>query len=45
MDQWLATHLTPLEIYLIAAPSIMLGAILFFGGIIALCEPTKDDRC
>ena len=43
MDQWLS-NLSPFEIYLIAAPAIMLGAILFLGGIIALLEPrNKND--
>ena len=43
MDQWLS-NLSPFEIYLIAAPAIMLGAILFLGGIILLLEPlNKSD--
>ena len=43
MDQWLS-NLSPFEIYLIAAPTIMLGAILFLGGIIPLLEPrNKND--
>ena len=43
MGQWLS-NLAPWEIYLIAAPTIMLGAILFFGGIILLLEPrNKND--
>jgi predicted phage tail protein len=43
MDQWLS-NLSPFEIYLIAAPAIMLGAILFLGGIISLLEPrNKND--
>jgi hypothetical protein len=31
------------EIYLIAAPSVMLGAILLLGGIILLLEAPKHD--
>ena len=43
MDQWLSTF-SPFETYLIAAPAIMLGAILFLGGIILLLEPRdKND--
>ena len=43
MDQWLS-NLSPFEVYLIAAPAIMLGAILFLGGIILLLEPrNKND--
>ena len=43
MDQWLS-NLSPFEIYLIAAPAIMLGAILFLGGVILLLEPrNKND--
>jgi len=43
MDWWLS-NLSPFEIYLIAAPAIMLGAILFLGGIIPLLEPrNKND--
>ena len=43
MDQWLS-NLSPFEIYLIAAPAIMLGAILFLVGIILLLEPrNKND--
>jgi hypothetical protein len=43
MDQWLS-NLSPFEIYLIAAPAIMLGAILFLGGTILLLEPhNKND--
>jgi len=37
-------NLSPFEVYLIAAPAIMLGAILFVGGIIRLLEPPKDQR-
>jgi len=33
MDQWVS-NLSPFEVYLIAAPAIMLGVILFLGGII-----------
>ena len=40
MDQWLS-GLSPLAIYLITAPAIMLGAIFLFGGIILLLEPRK----
>lgn len=40
MDQ-LLSNLSPLEIYLIAALAIMLGAILLVGGIILLFEPRK----
>lgn len=40
MDQWLS-NLSPLEIYMIAAPAVMLGAILLFGGIILLFEPRR----
>jgi hypothetical protein len=43
MDQWVS-NLSPFEVYLIAAPAIMLGAILFFGGIILLLEPRKERR-
>jgi hypothetical protein len=42
MGQWLS-NLLPWEIYLIAAPSVMLGAILFFGGIILLLEHEKKN--
>ena len=43
MGEWLS-NLSPWEIYLIAAPSVMLGAILFVGGIILLLEPRiKND--
>ena len=43
MDQWLS-KLSPFEIYLIAAPAIMLGGILFLGGIILLLQPrNKND--
>jgi hypothetical protein len=43
MDQWLS-NLSPFEIYLIAASAIMLGAILFLGGIILLLESrNKND--
>jgi hypothetical protein len=37
MDQWLS-NLSPFETYLIAVPAIMLGSILFLGGIILLLE-------
>ena len=37
-------NLSPFEMYLIAAPAIMLGAVLFLGGIIGLLEPPKDQR-
>jgi hypothetical protein len=40
MDLWLS-NLSPLESYLIAGTALMLGAILFFGGIILLLEPRK----
>lgn len=42
MDQWLS-NLSPFETYLIAVPAIMLGAILFLGGIILLLEPRKRN--
>ena len=42
MDQWLS-NLSPFETYLIAMPAIMLGSILFLGGIILLLEPRKKD--
>ena len=43
MVQWLS-NLSPFETYLIAAPAIMLGAILFLVGIILLLEPrNKND--
>ena len=43
MDQWVS-NLSPFEVYLIAAPAIMLGAILFLGGKILLLEPrNKND--
>ena len=35
MDQWLS-NLSPFETYLIAVPAIMLGSILFLGGVILL---------
>jgi hypothetical protein len=35
VDQWLS-NLSPFETYLIAVPAIMLGSILFLGGIILL---------
>jgi len=35
---------SPFETYLIAVPAIMLGVILFLGGIILLLEPkNKND--
>jgi hypothetical protein len=40
MDQ-LLSNLSPLEVYLIAALAVMLGAILLVGGIILLFEPRK----
>ena len=43
MGQWLS-NLAQWEIYLIAAPSIMLGAILLLGGIILLLESPKRGR-
>ena len=43
MGQWLL-DLAPWEIYLIAAPCIMLGAVLFFRGIILLLESPKRER-
>jgi hypothetical protein len=44
MGQWLS-NLAPWEIYLIATPSIMLGAILFFRGIILLLEsPNREGQ-
>ena len=43
MGQWLS-NLAPWEIYLIAAPSVMLGAILLVGGILLLLAPrNKND--
>jgi hypothetical protein len=43
MDQWLS-NLSPLETYLIAVPAIMLGSILFLGGIILLLKRrNKND--
>ena len=43
MDQWVS-NLSPFEVYLIAAPAIMLGAILFLGGTILLLEHrNKND--
>jgi hypothetical protein len=42
MTQWLS-NLAPWEIYLIAAPCIMLGAILFFHGLILLLEPPRRE--
>ena len=42
MNQWLA-NLSPFEVYLIAAPSIMLGSILLVGGIIGLLERRKGN--
>jgi hypothetical protein len=42
MDQWLS-NLSPFETYLIATPAIMLGSILFLGGIILLLEPRKKN--
>jgi hypothetical protein len=42
MDQWLS-NLSPFETYLIAVPAIMLGWILFLGGIILLLEPRKRN--
>ena len=43
MDQWLS-NLSPFETYLLVVPAIMLGSILFLGGIILLLERrTKND--
>ena len=42
MDQWLS-NLSPFETYLIAVPAIMLGSILFLGGIILL-GPKQELR-
>jgi len=43
MDEWIS-NLSPFETYLIAVPAIMLGSILFLGGIILLLEPrTRND--
>jgi hypothetical protein len=42
MDKWLS-NLSPFEAYLIAVPAIMLGSILFLGGIILLLEPRKRN--
>ncbi|HET7851436.1 MAG TPA: hypothetical protein VFK91_01660 [Methyloceanibacter sp.] len=38
MTHWLL-NLPPLESYLVAVPAIMLGAILFLGGVILLLDP------
>jgi hypothetical protein len=43
MGQWLSNS-AQWEIYLIAAPSIMLGAILLLGGIILLLESPQRGR-
>jgi hypothetical protein len=37
MTQWLL-NLPPLESYLVAVPAVMLGAILFLGGVILLLD-------
>jgi hypothetical protein len=37
------SNLAPWEICLIAAPAIMLGATLFFGGVILLLESPKRE--
>ena len=43
MGEWLS-NLSPLETYLLVVPAIMLGSILFLGGIILLLERrTKND--
>jgi hypothetical protein len=43
MGEWVS-NLSPFETFLIAVPAIMLGSILFLGGIILLLEPrNKDD--
>ncbi len=43
MGEWLS-NLSPFETFLIAVPAIMLGSILFLGGIILLLEPrNKND--
>jgi hypothetical protein len=42
MTQWLL-NLPPLESYLFAVPAVMLGAILFLGGVIRLLE-TRHHR-
>jgi hypothetical protein len=43
LGEWLS-NLSPLETYLVAVPAIMLGSILFLGGIILLLEPrNKND--
>jgi hypothetical protein len=42
MDQWLS-NLSPFETYLVAVPAIMLGSILFLGGIILLLESRKKN--
>ena len=43
MDQWLS-NLSAFENYLLVVPAIMLGSILFLGGIILLLERrTKND--
>jgi hypothetical protein len=39
---WLS-NLSPFETYLIAIPAIMLGSILFLGGIILLLEPKNES--
>jgi len=42
MESWLLAHLTTFEVILTGAASIMLGAILLFGGVILLLEQRKD---
>jgi hypothetical protein len=42
MESWLLTHLTTFEVILTGAGSVMLGAILLFGGVILLLERRKD---
>jgi hypothetical protein len=42
MEQ-LLPNLSAFESYLIAMPAIMIGSILFLGGIILLLEPRKKN--
>jgi len=42
MDAWLSS-LSLFQAYLLAVPAIMLGAILFLGGIILLLEHRKTN--
>jgi len=42
MDQWLL-NFSPFEVYLIAVPAIMLGSILFLGGISLMKKKRKKN--